>query len=192
MSVLKAKLADKWIVLRHSPIDAPNYFVTTNFKDYKRLTNLQPQKAYNWLSSELVTWKQLDGTDVQGKLYKPENFNESKKYPVIINYYEDQSDGVYHYLSPYFSGNPSINIPWFVSRGYVVFVPDINHHTTMGKTGQTILNSVVSGARYLSEMSWVDPTKMAICGSSFGGFETNFLLTHTNLICSSSFRSRHE
>ncbi len=84
---------------------------------------------------------------------------------------------------PEFNGG-TINIPWVVSRGYLVFMPDI--HYTAGKTGQSVCNSVVSAARYMSQKPWVDANKMGINGHSFGGYETNYLVTHSNLFCSGS------
>ncbi len=119
----------------HSSNEAPNYYVTTDFKKYKRLTNWQPQKAYNWLTTELITWKQLDGSPSQGVLYKPENFNPNIRYPLIFTYYEDGlSDHLFEYPHPEFTGGGQINISSFVSRGYLVFTPDIYY--TAGKAGK--------------------------------------------------------
>ncbi len=129
--------------------------------------------------SELVTWKKQDGTAAQGILYKPENFDDRKKYPIIFNYYEDQAERVHNYPGVTFFNTPSIDCPtWFVSRGYLVFVPDISYK--IGRTGESVLNSVIPAAEYLSTFSWVDSLKMAVCGSSFGGYETNYIITHTN------------
>ncbi len=180
MPPLKAKDVDKWIVMPHSPNEAPNYHVTTDFKNYKRLTDIQPQKSYNWLTTELVSWKQLDGSTSQGILYKPENFNPNNKYPLIFTYYEaGLSDQLFEYRSPWFTGGGNIDISWFVSRGYLVFTPDIYY--TVGKAGKGVCNSVVSAAQYLSKKPWVDGAKMAIGGQSYGGYETNFLVTHSNI-----------
>lgn len=175
---LKASRSNKWIVMRQSPDDAPNFFFTTDFKNYNRLTNIQPQKKINWLTTELVTWKQFDGTFSQGILYKPENFDPHKKYPIIFFYYEKMSQRMYHYPEPIF-GRGDINIPWFVSRGYLVFTPDIRY--VLGQTGESVYNSVVSAAQYMSNMPWVDASRMGINGHSFGGYETNYLVTHTAL-----------
>ncbi len=176
--LLKAKGANKWIVTRQSAMDAPNFFFTTDHKNYKKLTNIEPEKNYNWLTAELITWKQLDGTTSQGVLYKPENFNRHKKYPIIFKYYEELSERMYEHPIPSFTGT-DINIPWFVSRGYLVFTPDI--HYIIGRTGESVYNSVVSAAQYLSELDWVDKSKMGINGHSFGGYETNYLVTHTQM-----------
>ncbi len=77
-----------------------------------------------------------------------------------------------------------MNIPWFVSRGYLVFTPDV--HYVLGKTGKSAYNSVVSAASYLCQFPWVDATRLGINGHSFGGFETNYIATHTNIFAAVS------
>ncbi len=169
---------NKWLVCRQSPDNSPNIFLTSDFKNYKRLTNLQPQKDWNWLTKELITCKQLDGSSSLGILYKPENFNPLHKYPIIFAYYEELSNKMYEFPQPAFSTN-TINIPWFVSHGYLVFTPDIRY--TIGKTGESAHNSIVSAAQYFSKLPWVDASKMGLAGHSFGGYETNYVVTHSNL-----------
>jgi len=124
-----------------------------------------------------------DGKISKGILYKPENFDPSKKYPLLLTYYEQRSDELYHY-QPLEATGDAINIPWFVSRGYLVFVPDI--HYRPGHTGESALNSVVAAARFLSKKPWVDGKRLGIQGHSFGGFETNYLVTHTVLFAAAA------
>ncbi|SEL62244.1 Dipeptidyl aminopeptidase/acylaminoacyl peptidase [Chitinophaga rupis] len=178
MPPLKAKNAGAWIIKRQSATQAPNYLLTKDFKHYRQLTNLQPQNNYNWLTAELLTWQQLDGTTSQGILYKPENFDPHKKYPVLFNYYEQMSGRLYQYPIPDFTRN-NINIPWFVSRGYLVFTPDIYY--TKGHPGQSTYNTLVSAALHLAEMPFVNAKRMGINGHSTAGFETNYLVTHTGI-----------
>jgi dipeptidyl aminopeptidase/acylaminoacyl peptidase len=178
MKPLKAGKTNAWIVRRENASQAPNYWFTKDFIHYKQLTNLQPQKSYNWLSSELVSFKQLDGTMSQGTLYKPENFDSTKKYPVLFNYYQQFAARLYQYPEPGFTGG-NINIPWFVNRGYLVFTPDIYY--TVGKPGEGEYNTLMSAARYLVTLRYVDGARMGINGHSTGGFETNYLVSHTNI-----------
>lgn len=184
----KALNADVYLVQRMKANEAPNILVTSDFKTFTTLSDIQPQKKYNWLISELVIWKGLDGGPLQGILYKPENFDPHKKYPIIFHYYDQKSDGLHAFLKPDILGSSiNINIPWYVSNGYLVFLPDI--HYKIGETGESIINSVVSAAQYLSKMPWVNVQKMGIQGGSFGGYETNYLVTHTSLFsaaCSSA------
>jgi len=58
------------------------------------------QKEYNWGTAELVTWTSMDGVPLQGILYKPENFDPSRKYPLIAYLYEDLSDNLHSYVPP--------------------------------------------------------------------------------------------
>jgi dienelactone hydrolase len=180
---LKAAESNVWILQRQSATVAPNYFFTKDFKTYKPLSDLQPQGNFNWLTSELITWKMLDGRLSQGVLYKPENFDPRKKYPIIFNYYEKLSHRVYEFPQATFTES-DINIPWFVSNGYLVFTPDI-YYEISSKSGKTYeewaYNSVVSAAEYLSTMPFVNAKKMAIQGHSFGGGQTNYIVTHSSL-----------
>jgi len=180
---LKAKYANVYLVQRMSVTDAPNFFVTTDFVKYAPVTNFEPQKSYNWMTSHLIRWKTFNGSYSDGILYKPENFDSSKKYPIIFYFYERLSKGLNEYLYPEACIGP-INIPWFVSRGYLVFAPDIYY--TVEEPGESAYNSVVSAANYLAKMPWVDSTKMAIQGHSWGGYQVNYLITRTNIFAAAA------
>lgn len=175
---LRASNCSAWIVKRQSAGEAPNYFLTADFKNFKALSNLQPQKAYNWLHADLINFSQADGTISQGVLYKPENFNPTRKYPVIITYYEQLSQRLYQFPTPDFTGY-DINISWFVSHGYLVFTPDIYFYK--GKPGYSAYNTVVGAAVSLSKLPYVNNKRIGINGHSFGGFLTNYIVTHSHL-----------
>lgn len=185
---VKAKNTNSYIVRRMSNSEYPNLFYTTNFQNFTPLTDFHPQKSYNWYSTELHKWKSLDSTFLQGILYKPDNFDSTKKYPVIFNYYESMSDGLNAFLMPSALDNGCvINIPYYVSNGYLVFCPDIEYRT--GDPMQGTYNAVVSAAEHISHLPFVDAQKMGIQGCSWGGIQTNYLVTHTNLFaaaCSAS------
>lgn len=172
----KALNTEAYLVRRMSAKESPNYFFTRDFKNYKRISSVYPEKQYNWLSSELVDYQLTDGKLVKGILYKPENFDPKKKYPIILYYYEQLSDNLNVYIPPALSVGP-INIPWFVSHEYLVFTPDI--HYKMNEPGESALDAVESAVKYLSKFKFVDTLKMGIQGHSFGGFETNYIVTHS-------------
>ncbi len=178
MIPLKARDKNIWIVRRSSPVQAPNYFWTTNLKSYNQITNFQPQEKYNWLTTELVTYPQLDGTLSQGILYKPEDFDKNKKYPLLIMTYEQFSYWLYGYPVPDFSEG-EINIAWFVSNGYLVFTPD--YHFDQFHWGDKVLNSVVGATQWLSKLPFVNPQAIGINGNSQGGAQVNYLVTHSHL-----------
>jgi hypothetical protein len=174
---VKSKRRDVWIVKRENVAYSPNYFVTKDFKSFSPISHVSTEQNVNWLTAELINFSSLDGKSLQGILYKPENFDSTRKYPLIIHYYEKLSDNLHFYKRPDFASN-NINIPWLVSRGYLVFTPDIQY--TIGRPGESAYYSVAGAADYLSCLPFVDSTKMGLQGHSFGGYETNYIITRTN------------
>lgn len=186
MEPIKAKDSVIFIVRRMSCSEFPNYFSTKDFKTFTRLSELHPEEKYNWLRSELVNFKSSSGAPLQGALYKPEDFDSSKKYPIIFYYYEKKSDAKNVYLRPEYS-HGDLNLPWYVSNGYIVFSPDI--HYVVGQVGKSALEGVVSAANYIVNKPWINKNRMGLQGISFGGYETNYIVTHSHLFaaaCSAS------
>ncbi|WP_246162463.1 alpha/beta hydrolase [Sphingobacterium phlebotomi] len=106
---------------------SPDLYVSKQFKNETRLTDINPQQeTYNWGTAELVHWTTPAGFAAEGILYKPENFDPNKKYPIIAYFYEKLSNGLYTYQAP--APTPSrLNIPYYVSNEYLVFAPDIRY-----------------------------------------------------------------
>ena len=177
-TVLKAKDAEQYLVQKATP-SSSELFYGSSIADAAAVTDVAAQqKDFNWFTSELVKWKMLDGKMSEGILFKPENFDPAKKYPVIFYFYERNSDNLYNYRAPAPSAS-TINIPYFVSNGYLVFDPNIYYKT--GEPGQSAYNSVVSAANHLAKMPWVDSTRMGIQGQSWGGYQVAYLITKTNM-----------
>ncbi len=154
-------------------------FVIDQYQQSIRLSDINPQqKDFNWGTAELYSWKTYNGKTSTGIVYKPEDFNPKKKYPMICYFYEKLSNGLYNYIAP--APTPSrLNIPFFVSRGYLVFAPDISYRT--GHPGNDAYNYIASGARALVKAGFVDSTKIGIQGQSWGGYQVAYLVTKTNL-----------
>ncbi|TDW96471.1 S9 family peptidase [Dinghuibacter silviterrae] len=143
------------------------------------ISAINPQQArYNWGHARLVHWTTFQGKKTDGILYVPEDFDPHRKYPMITYFYERLSDDLYHYLPP--SPTPSaLNIPFFVSRGYLVFTPDIRY--TIGHPGKSAYDYVVSGVKTLCKNTYVDATRLGIQGQSWGGYQVAYLITATHL-----------
>ncbi|MBO9573666.1 MAG: hypothetical protein J7497_15875, partial [Chitinophagaceae bacterium] len=125
---MKAKGADVYLVSRMSAHESLNYFFTRDFKTFKALSDVYPERDYQWYKTELHTWNSLDGRTLQGVLYKSENFDPTKKYPVIIHYYESKSNNLNVYIKPeILSGFSNVDIPTYVDNGYLIFTPDIEY-----------------------------------------------------------------
>ena len=172
------KSGNTWLFYRQSTGDYPNLFTTSDFRKVYPLTSFQPQQAYSWLSAELINYKLSDGSPCQGILYKPENFDPTKKYPVIFYYYEKLTQELFQFPKP---GVPSdiINIPVFVNKGYLIFLPDIWYK--VGYPGEGALQSVVAAAHLLSRRPYVDAKHMGLNGLSWGAYETYYIISHSHL-----------
>jgi dipeptidyl aminopeptidase/acylaminoacyl peptidase len=183
---IKARDTNKYIISCMSATEALNLYSTINFKVFTALTDFAPQRNYNWYTTELIKWTLPDGKPAEGILYRPENFDTKKKYPVIFYYYENETDALNGFLDPVLS-NGALNIPWYVSNEYLVFVPGI--HYKFGYTGESAYTAVVSAAKYLSQYSWINKNKMGLQGHSHGGFETNYIIGRTSMFVAASSSS---
>ncbi|MDE5436584.1 prolyl oligopeptidase family serine peptidase [Elizabethkingia meningoseptica] len=179
-TLVKAKNANEYIFTKESYINSPNLFATSDFKDQLQLSNINPQQAqYNWGTDELVQWTTPKGYKSTGVLYKPENFDPNKKYPMIVYFYEKLSDNLNRYVAP--APTPSrLNISYFVSNGYLVFTPDISYNEN-GHPGRYAIEYINSGVEHLKKNSWVDGQHIGIQGQSWGGYQVAYLITQTNM-----------
>lgn len=179
-SLIKAKEKELYLYQKSNFHTTPDLYVTADlWKTSDKLTNINPQmEHYNWGTAELFSWTSFSGDLLQGILYKPEDFDPAKRYPMMIYFYEQHSDDLYQWFTPAPSRSV-INIPFFVSRGYLVFTPDIRYN--VGQPGMDAYNAVVSGAEALARNEWVDAKRMAIQGQSWGGYQVAYLITKTNL-----------
>lgn len=178
--IRKAKNAETYVYTKGDFRTPTDVWVTTDFwKKETQLSHINPQmEEYRWGTAEMVNWKSKDGHDLRGILYKPEDFDPAKKYPMIIYFYEKHSNELYRHFIPALSRS-TVNFPFYCSRGYLVFTPDI--HYTDGHPGQSAYNSIVAGAEMLCENPWVDKERIGIQGQSWGGYQVAYLVTQTDM-----------
>lgn len=178
-SYKKAKEANIFAYRKQNFNTFPDLYVTTNtFKNTNKITHINPhQKHFKWGTAELFTWQANDGRKLEGIVYKPEDFDPSKKYPLITYFYEKRSDSYRNYHIP----SPSasiVNPSYLVSNGYIMFVPDIVYDE--GKPGASAYNCIVSGVEALEESGYIDRDNIGIQGQSWGGYQVAYLVTVTN------------
>lgn len=172
----KAKTGTVITYVKHNFTTSPDVWITKdNFKTQKKITDINPQQRdYNWGTNELVKWKSTTGLNLEGILHKPENFDSTKKYPMIVYFYERVSDMLNYYRAPAPSRS-TINVTFFTSNGYLVFMPDIYYQ--IGHPGKSALDCIVPGVEMLCKNSWVNRDNIAIQGQSWGGYEVAYMIT---------------
>lgn len=177
----KAKNTDTYIWACQTVNQYPEITYSANkFYSPKTISQANPQqKNYNWATSQIISWQSYSGDTLEGILYKPENFNPDKKYPVIVYFYERSANELHRYYYPYPS-HSIINKTFYASNGYIVFVPDIVY--TVGHPAKSAYNAIVSGTKHLiATCPFVDSLKIGLQGQSWGGYQIAHLITQTNM-----------
>lgn len=177
---VKAKKANRIIWRRGHLNEYYNLWSSTlAFNNEVKLSEANPQqKEYNWGNVELVKWNNTDGKEVEGLLYKPENFDPYKKYPMIVYFYRLHSDNLFYHYYP----SPSrsvINPLHYISNEYLVFMPNI--HYKEGYPGMSAYNHVVSGTLAMIDKGFVDKENIGIQGQSWGGYQALYIVTQTDI-----------
>ena len=179
-SPVKAEEAEVVIFTRESFREFGDLWTADlQFRNMQKVSDGNPQQAeYLWGSAELVYWNSLDGVPLSGILYKPEGFDAGRQYPMMVTFYEKNSDNLHQHWIPE-PHRSIINYPFYSSRGYLVFIPDIPYRT--GYPGESALNAVVPGVNMLVDQGFVDADRIGVAGHSWGGYQIAFMITRTNI-----------
>ena len=143
-------------------------------------------KDYELGENTVFTIKADDGiTDLYCRMIKPNNFDPSKKYPVIV----------YVYGGPHVQ---LVNKTWLndarwwqyymASKGYISFTVDNRGSDGRGKAFENVTHrqlgvietdDQMKGIDFLKSLSYVDGNRIGVHGWSYGGFMTlNLMLRH--------------
>jgi dipeptidyl aminopeptidase/acylaminoacyl peptidase len=177
---IKARNANTLLFNRESFREFPDVWSSDmNFSSPKKLSNANPQMSrYYWGTVERVQWTSVDNIPLEGLLYKPEGFDPKKKYPMMVYFYEKNSNNLHQHIAPA-PIRASINYSMYTSNGYLVFVPDIVYK--IGFPGESAMNCIMPGVTSLIAKGFVDEKRIGIQGHSWGGYQIAYMLTRTNL-----------
>ncbi len=176
----KAKDADVFIYTRQTNVDFPNYYVTdASLKPGKQITDANPQqKDFAWSSGvKLINYTSAKGDKLQGALYLPANYEPGKKYPMLVTIYEKRSNLANTYVTPNETSTPNRSI--YTSRGYAVFDPDIVYR--VNDPGMSAVWCVIPAVKAAIATGMIDSANVGLWGHSWGGYQTAFLVTQTNI-----------
>jgi dipeptidyl aminopeptidase/acylaminoacyl peptidase len=174
----KARKASQYLMTQQTYREFPDLWTGSAVNAVTRISNANPQDAeYPRGTVELVHWNNDDGVPLDGLLFKPEGFDPSKKYPMVTYFYERLSDGLHNYVAP--TGRNVVNPLVYNALGYLVFMPDIVY--TDGFPGPSAAKAIIPGIQALIQKGFVDPKKLGVTGQSWGGYQTAYLVTVTNM-----------
>lgn len=137
------------------------------------------QAAFLQGGMEIVQYLSPIGTPLNGLLYYPANFERGKQYPMIVHLYEVQSKNRFTYVNPTLCNGDGFNIANLTAKEYFVFLPDTVFETPA--TGDCALRCVEAAVAKVLNLGHIDAKRIGLIGHSFGGFETDYILTKSSL-----------
>jgi len=175
----KARKAGRVLFTRMSFEEFPDLWVADlDFKKLHKVTDLGRQTApFIWGKAELRDFSSADGKPLKGILIKPENFDPKKKYPLMVYIYETLHNMFHYFRNP--SPGTSVNPSFYVSNGYILWMPDIEYGT--GYPGRDALKCVLPGIQMLVREGYINPEAIGIQGHSWGGYQIAYMVTQTNI-----------
>ncbi len=177
--IVKAKDSDKIIYTEQTFVDFPDYWTSDlAFKRPKKVTSANPQQAnYKWGRRVLVDYTDRRGNKLQATLALPADYEEGKKYPMIVYFYEKMSQRHHQYSMPTYDDRPHMST--YASNGYLVLMPDIIYDD--GKPGSSALDDITSAVQATIDQGYADPERIGLQGHSWGGYQSSFILTQTDM-----------
>ena len=177
--VEKAKNADRIIFTEQTFQEFPDYWVSdSNFTSPRKVTDANPQiSEYAWGSRTLVDFTNSRGKKLQATLTLPAGYQPGKKYPMLVYIYETLSNTHHEFSMPVYDDRPHMSE--YASSGYLVLEPDIVYE--IGKPGSSALDCVTAAVKKVIDLGYADPAHIGLQGHSWGGYESSFILTQTNI-----------
>jgi dipeptidyl aminopeptidase/acylaminoacyl peptidase len=177
--LVKAKSANRFAYVVQDFDDSPDYFVADDgLTNAIQVSATNPfMREYGWGRATLIDYKSQSGQPLQGALFYPANYQPGKRYPMVFYMYEKLSDGVHQFTAP--SERDYYNAAAFTTRGYFYLQPDIVFKPR--EPGQSVVDCVVPAVQHVIAMGLADPAKVGIVGHSWGGFDSVYLATHTDV-----------
>jgi len=175
----KAKNAETYIFTLSRFEEFPNLWLSgPDLSGMKKVSDANPQQAqYIWGKSELIHYLNSDGVTLEAILTKPENFDPSKKYPLMVYIYEKLAQGLHNHGVP--SPGTSINPARYVSNGYILLQPDIVYE--IGYPGASAMKCVLPAIQKVVNEGYIDPKRIGIQGHSWGGYQITYMITQTDI-----------
>jgi len=172
---VKAMKADRFLFTRQTFVEYPDLRVSgPDFRDSKKVTDANPQQAeYLWGKRLLFDYKNKDGKRLQGILAVPDDYKPGEKRPMLVTFYEKNSQNLHRYNAPSYLTGMGGSPMQAVSRGYLTMLPDVHFRT--GLSHSDMLECVEAATAKVIEMGYADPKRIGVAGHSYGGEGAAFI-----------------
>ncbi len=175
----KAANANRFLFTREDWTEYPDLRVSDNsFTNSNKISSANPQQAeYRWGKRILFDYQDKDGHKLQGTLAIPDGYQPGTRLPMLVNFYEKNSQNLNVYQTPRYATAPQF--AGYVSNGYLVMQPDIYFHTRTSDSD--MLQSVEAATKKVIEMGYADPKHIGLQGHSYSGGGSAYIAGHSTM-----------
>jgi dipeptidyl aminopeptidase/acylaminoacyl peptidase len=175
--------ASKAAILISTPTNIGDlYLADVASRQIRRLTNINDElfSKLNLAEPAMIWYASFDGRRIQAWVQRPPDFQEGKKYPMILDIHGGPH-AAYGYTFDH-------EMQWMAAKGYVVLYPNPRGSTSYGQDFGNIIQyrypgddykDLMAGVDELIARGWVDPDKLGVTGGSGGGLLTNWVIGQT-------------
>jgi dipeptidyl aminopeptidase/acylaminoacyl peptidase len=177
----RATQSDTYLFTRQTFTEFPDLQVAgAALADARKISNANPQhREYTWGRRELFNYTTRRGVKLQGILAIPDDYVAGEKRPMLVTFYEKNSQGMHRYTAPsYITGMGAMPVE-ALSRGYITMLPDVHFHT--GSSHTDMLDAVEAATAKVISMGYVDPKRIGVHGHSYGGEGAAFIATRSKM-----------
>lgn len=168
--------------------EAPEaYFLAIGSSDPKKLSAANAGISDASLGrTEVLRWKSLDGTEIEGLLTYPVGYQQGRRYPLVLNVHGGPM-GVFQ--ETFIGARGLYPVAAFASEGFAVLRPNPRGSSGYGKKfrlanyddwGGGDYEDIMAGVDHVIAMGVADPDHMAVMGWSYGGYMTSWVIGHTD------------
>jgi dipeptidyl aminopeptidase/acylaminoacyl peptidase len=178
-SLQKADSANTFLFTKQTFEEFPDLWVSgQDLAAARKITDANPQREeYAWGRRILIDYTDARGNELQATLALPANYEPGKRYPMLVYFYEKMSQNHHIFSMPVYDDRPHMST--YASDGYLVLQPDIVYE--IGRPGSSALDDVGSAVRKVIELGYADPERIGLQGHSWGGYQSSFIVTQTDL-----------
>ncbi|MCL1689430.1 alpha/beta hydrolase family protein [Elizabethkingia anophelis] len=183
----KGKSFDNWKAqentITYTSEDANTSFILKKY-DFKETKELYSSNKNNLLTqklpkAEVIHWNDKDGNPTYLTVILPPDYDPGKKYPTVVKIYENKAKDYRNFVYPTLHNQDGFNRSLLAVDNYIVLLPRITYKAN--EPGESALSCVEETIEKAAKKYSIDKTRLGLTGGSFGGFETNYILTRSNL-----------
>jgi dipeptidyl aminopeptidase/acylaminoacyl peptidase len=178
---LRALKADVFLFTRQTFAEFPDLRVSgPGFRDARKISDANPQqKDFLWGHRLLFDYTNKDGRRLQGILAIPDDYKEGEKRPMIVIFYEKNSQNMHVYSAPAYLPSMGRMPVQATSDGYLAMLPDVHFRT--GNSHSDMLECVEAATQKVIDMGYADPKRIGVSGHSYSGEGAAFIGTMSKM-----------